>query len=86
MHWENSHGSGSQLVYSSSASTWNFSAGITVSFCPHQKNKVELFYKLRLIMMELIDLRRQLLAGHLTQDQSRDIKRHITVRLDWGNE
>lgn len=60
--------------------------GITVSFCPHQKNKVELFYKLRLIMMELIDLRRQLLAGHLTQDQSRDIKRHITVRLDWGNE
>ncbi|XP_035990632.1 dedicator of cytokinesis protein 3-like [Fundulus heteroclitus] len=37
-------------------------------------------------MMELIDLRRQLLSGHLTQDQSRDVKRHITVRLDWGNE
>uniref|UniRef100_A0A1A8QJ54 Dedicator of cytokinesis 3 n=2 Tax=Nothobranchius TaxID=28779 RepID=A0A1A8QJ54_9TELE len=36
--------------------------------------------------MELIDLRRQLLSGHLTQDQSRDVKRHITVRLDWGNE
>ncbi|XP_051804406.1 dedicator of cytokinesis protein 3-like isoform X1 [Acanthochromis polyacanthus] len=37
-------------------------------------------------MMELMDLRRQLLSGHLTQDQSRDVKRHITVRLDWGNE
>ncbi|MBN3290887.1 DOCK3 protein, partial [Polypterus senegalus] len=37
-------------------------------------------------MNELIDLRRQLLSGHLTQDQVRDVKRHITVRLDWGNE
>uniref|UniRef100_A0A3P8W8S1 Dedicator of cytokinesis 3 n=1 Tax=Cynoglossus semilaevis TaxID=244447 RepID=A0A3P8W8S1_CYNSE len=50
------------------------------------KHKVDLFYKLRHVMMELIDLRRQLLSGHLTQDQSRDVKRHITVRLDWGNE
>lgn len=52
----------------------------------HQKHKVDLFYKVRHVMMELIDLRRQLLSGHLTQDQSRDVKRHITVRLDWGNE
>uniref|UniRef100_A0A3Q4GV87 Dedicator of cytokinesis 3 n=1 Tax=Neolamprologus brichardi TaxID=32507 RepID=A0A3Q4GV87_NEOBR len=51
-----------------------------------QKHKVDLFYKVRHVMMELIDLRRQLLSGHLTQDQSRDVKRHITVRLDWGNE
>uniref|UniRef100_A0AAX7V4S6 Dedicator of cytokinesis 3 n=1 Tax=Astatotilapia calliptera TaxID=8154 RepID=A0AAX7V4S6_ASTCA len=50
------------------------------------KHKVDLFYKVRHVMMELIDLRRQLLSGHLTQDQSRDVKRHITVRLDWGNE
>ncbi len=35
-------------------------------------------------MNELIDLRRQLLSGHLTQDQVREVKRHITVRLDWG--
>ncbi|EAW65137.1 dedicator of cytokinesis 3, isoform CRA_d [Homo sapiens] len=33
-----------------------------------------------------VDLRRQLLSGHLTQDQVREVKRHITVRLDWGNE
>ncbi|KAF3690419.1 Dedicator of cytokinesis protein 3 Modifier of cell adhesion Presenilin-binding protein [Channa argus] len=52
----------------------------------HEKHKVDLFYKVRHVMMELIDLRRQLLSGHLTQDQSRDVKRHITVRLDWGNE
>uniref|UniRef100_A0A3Q4GUY2 Dedicator of cytokinesis 3 n=1 Tax=Neolamprologus brichardi TaxID=32507 RepID=A0A3Q4GUY2_NEOBR len=49
-------------------------------------SQVDLFYKVRHVMMELIDLRRQLLSGHLTQDQSRDVKRHITVRLDWGNE
>ncbi|MGH0154960.1 UNVERIFIED_CONTAM: hypothetical protein FKN15_051224, partial [Acipenser sinensis] len=48
--------------------------------------KVDLFYKLRHVMNELFDLRRQLLSGHLTQDQIRDVKRHITVRLDWGNE
>ncbi|XP_069721913.1 dedicator of cytokinesis protein 3 isoform X3 [Phaenicophaeus curvirostris] len=50
------------------------------------KHKVDLFYKLRHVMNELIDLRRQLLSGHLTQDQVREVKRHLTVRLDWGNE
>uniref|UniRef100_A0A8B9VUI8 Dedicator of cytokinesis 3 n=4 Tax=Neognathae TaxID=8825 RepID=A0A8B9VUI8_9AVES len=47
---------------------------------------VDLFYKLRHVMNELIDLRRQLLSGHLTQDQVREVKRHLTVRLDWGND
>ncbi|XP_053508766.1 dedicator of cytokinesis protein 3 isoform X4 [Ictalurus furcatus] len=50
------------------------------------KHKVDLFYKLRHVMNELIDLRRQMLSGHLTQDQIREVKRHITIRLDWGNE
>ncbi|OCT83253.1 hypothetical protein XELAEV_18025790mg [Xenopus laevis] len=50
------------------------------------KHKVDLFYKLRHVMNEIIDLRRQLLSGHLTQDQLREVKRHLTVRLDWGNE
>ncbi|OCT85677.1 hypothetical protein XELAEV_18023848mg [Xenopus laevis] len=50
------------------------------------KHKVDLFYKLRHVMNEIIDLRRQLLSGHLTQDQVREVKRHLTVRLDWGNE
>uniref|UniRef100_A0A8C3Y9E9 Dedicator of cytokinesis 3 n=1 Tax=Catharus ustulatus TaxID=91951 RepID=A0A8C3Y9E9_CATUS len=50
------------------------------------RHKVDLFYKLRHVMNELIDLRRQLLSGHLTQDQVREVKRHLTVRLDWGNE
>uniref|UniRef100_A0A8C7DKP2 Dedicator of cytokinesis 3 n=1 Tax=Oncorhynchus kisutch TaxID=8019 RepID=A0A8C7DKP2_ONCKI len=50
------------------------------------KHKVDLFYKLRHVMNELFDLRRQMLSGHLTQDQFRDVKKHITVRLDWGNE
>ncbi|XP_047666216.1 dedicator of cytokinesis protein 3 isoform X1 [Tachysurus fulvidraco] len=50
------------------------------------KHKVDLFYKLRHVMNELIDLRRQILSGHLTQDQVREVKRHVTIRLDWGNE
>ncbi|CAB1336119.1 unnamed protein product, partial [Coregonus sp. 'balchen'] len=50
------------------------------------KHKVDLFHKLRHVMNELIDLRRQLIQGQLAQDQTREIKRHITVRLDWGNE
>ncbi|KAJ8358997.1 hypothetical protein SKAU_G00155220, partial [Synaphobranchus kaupii] len=36
------------------------------------KHKVDLFYKLRHVMNELTDLRRQMLSGHLTQDQVRD--------------
>lgn len=59
---------------------------LSCSFFFSQKHKVDLFYKLRHVMNELIDLRRQLLSGHLTQDQVREVKRHITVRLDWGNE
>lgn len=51
-----------------------------------QKHRVELFQKLRQVMTELIDLRRQLISGHMTQEQTREIKRHITLRLDWGNE
>ncbi|XP_054640181.1 dedicator of cytokinesis protein 3-like isoform X2 [Dunckerocampus dactyliophorus] len=50
------------------------------------RHKVELFFKLGHVMSELIDLRRQLLSGQLTHDQNRDIKRHVTARLDWGNE
>ena len=37
-------------------------------------------------MNEILDLRRQVLVGHLTQDRMKDVKRHITARLDWGNE
>ncbi|TTC88574.1 Dedicator of cytokinesis protein 3 [Bagarius yarrelli] len=50
------------------------------------KHRVELFQKLRHVMNELMDLRRQLILGHMTQEQSREVKRHITLRLDWGNE
>ncbi|XP_028302238.1 dedicator of cytokinesis protein 3-like isoform X4 [Gouania willdenowi] len=50
------------------------------------KHRVELFYKLRHVMMELIDLRRKLVSGHMTSEQSRDVRKHVTVRLDWGNE
>uniref|UniRef100_S4RIE1 Dedicator of cytokinesis N-terminal domain-containing protein n=1 Tax=Petromyzon marinus TaxID=7757 RepID=S4RIE1_PETMA len=48
--------------------------------------RLELFYKLRHVMHELLDLRRQIISGHLTLDQVREVKRLITVRLDWGNE
>ena len=63
-----------------------FSLSLSLFLPLSQKHKVDLFYKLRHVMNELIDLRRQMLSGHLTQDQIRDVKRHVTVRLDWGNE
>ncbi|KAF3859551.1 hypothetical protein F7725_021950 [Dissostichus mawsoni] len=37
-------------------------------------------------MNEILDLRRQVLVGSLTHDRMRDVKQHITARLDWGNE
>ncbi|XP_069759916.1 dedicator of cytokinesis protein 4-like isoform X6 [Narcine bancroftii] len=50
------------------------------------KNEGDLFHRLWHVMNELLDLRRQALVGHLTHDRMKDVKRHITARLDWGNE
>nr|XP_014346036.1 PREDICTED: dedicator of cytokinesis protein 4 [Latimeria chalumnae] len=50
------------------------------------KNEGDLFHRLWHVMNEILDLRRQVLVGHLTHDRMKDIKRHITARLDWGNE
>ncbi|XP_073508062.1 dedicator of cytokinesis protein 4 isoform X5 [Phyllobates terribilis] len=50
------------------------------------KNEGDLFHRLGHIMNEILDLRRQVLVGHLTHDRMKDVKRHITARLDWGNE
>ncbi|XP_048404371.1 dedicator of cytokinesis protein 4 isoform X12 [Stegostoma tigrinum] len=50
------------------------------------KNEGDLFHRLWHVMNELLDLRRQVLVGHLTHDRMKDVKRHITARLDWGNE
>ncbi|XP_061418833.1 LOW QUALITY PROTEIN: dedicator of cytokinesis protein 4 [Lethenteron reissneri] len=50
------------------------------------RNHGDLFHRLRHVIQELLDLRRQLLSGVLTQEQIRDVKRHSTARLDWGNE
>lgn len=51
-----------------------------------QRNEGDLFHRLWHIMNEILDLRRQVLVGHLTHDRMKDVKRHITARLDWGNE
>ncbi|XP_023393225.1 dedicator of cytokinesis protein 4 [Pteropus vampyrus] len=50
------------------------------------RNEGDLFHRLWHIMNEVLDLRRQVLLGHLTHDRTKDVKRHITARLDWGNE
>uniref|UniRef100_A0A671Y949 Dedicator of cytokinesis 4b n=1 Tax=Sparus aurata TaxID=8175 RepID=A0A671Y949_SPAAU len=50
------------------------------------KNEGDLFHRLWHVMNEILDLRRQVLVGHLTHDRMRDVKQHITARLDWGNE
>ncbi|KAK7798702.1 hypothetical protein U0070_000354 [Myodes glareolus] len=55
--------------------------------CEEQRrNEGDLFHRLWHIMNEILDLRRQVLVGHLTHDRMKDVKRHITARLDWGNE
>ncbi|XP_033610429.1 dedicator of cytokinesis protein 3 isoform X2 [Cryptotermes secundus] len=43
------------------------------------------FCTLRKVMRELLDWRRQLLTGTLTQDQMRELKLKITSKIDWGN-
>ncbi|CAB1345727.1 unnamed protein product [Coregonus sp. 'balchen'] len=51
-----------------------------------KKNEGDLFHRLWHVMNEILDLRRQVLVGHLTNDRMKDVKQHITARLDWGNE
>ncbi|XP_063227619.1 dedicator of cytokinesis protein 3 [Bacillus rossius redtenbacheri] len=43
------------------------------------------FSTLRKVMRELLDWRRQLLTGTLTQDHTRELKLKITSKIDWGN-
>ncbi|XP_057701081.1 dedicator of cytokinesis protein 3-like isoform X2 [Corythoichthys intestinalis] len=50
------------------------------------KDKVDLFLKVAHVMSELMELRRQLTVSQLTPEQKGDVKRHVTARLDWGNE
>lgn len=41
--------------------------------------------RIRTVMLDLIDCRRQLIAGTLTLDQAKDLKQRITAKIDWGN-
>ncbi|XP_051933125.1 dedicator of cytokinesis protein 3-like isoform X3 [Hippocampus zosterae] len=52
------------------------------------RHKVDLFFRVAHVMSELMELRRQLTTTttQLTEQHERDIKRHMTARLDWGNE
>ncbi|XP_015108826.1 dedicator of cytokinesis protein 3 isoform X1 [Diachasma alloeum] len=43
------------------------------------------FNTLRKVMRELLEWRRQLLAGTLTTDQTRELKLRIINKVDWGN-
>ena len=37
------------------------------------------------VMHELLDRRRQLITGTLTQDQTRELRLKVTAKIDWGN-
>ncbi|KAF0291701.1 Dedicator of cytokinesis protein 1 [Amphibalanus amphitrite] len=37
------------------------------------------------VMHELLDWRRQLITGTLTQDQTRELRLRATAKVDWGN-
>ncbi|GLH11491.1 SFRICE_024883 [Gryllus bimaculatus] len=43
------------------------------------------FSALRKVMREMLDWRRQLLTGTLTQDQTRELQIRLTAKIDWGN-
>ncbi|XP_065212165.1 dedicator of cytokinesis protein 3 isoform X2 [Planococcus citri] len=49
------------------------------------ERKTYKFVTLRKVMRELLDWRRQLLTGTLTQDQTRELKLRITSQIDYGN-
>ena len=50
-----------------------------------QDRKREKFTIIRNLMLDLMELRKQLLSGTLTQDQSKETKRRLTRKVDWGN-
>ncbi|KTG32872.1 hypothetical protein cypCar_00003947 [Cyprinus carpio] len=52
----------------------------------YMRNEGDLFHRLWHVMNEILELRQQVLVGHLTHDRLSDIKQHITARLDWGND
>ncbi|XP_050437512.1 dedicator of cytokinesis protein 3 isoform X2 [Adelges cooleyi] len=43
------------------------------------------FITLRKVMRELLEWRKQLLTGTLTQDQTKELKIKIAAKIDWGN-
>lgn len=64
----------------------NISLTHILSLSLSQRNEGDLFHRLWHVMNEILELRQQVLVGHLTHDRLSDIKQHITARLDWGNE
>nr|CAD7460978.1 unnamed protein product [Timema tahoe] len=52
---------------------------------PSQDRETYKFSTLSKVMRELLEWRRQLLTGTLTQDHMREFKLKITSKIDWGN-
>lgn len=50
-----------------------------------QERETYKFQTVRKVMRDLVDWRRQLLTGTLTQDQTRELKLKVTAKIDWGN-
>ncbi|XP_022099388.1 dedicator of cytokinesis protein 3-like isoform X2 [Acanthaster planci] len=51
-----------------------------------RKYTIWLFKEVRKVMLELIDLRRQLMSGQLPQEPAREVRIQIAKRMDWGNQ
>ncbi|GIY19726.1 dedicator of cytokinesis protein 3 [Caerostris extrusa] len=49
------------------------------------RREISLFQRLLAVMRDLIEWRRQLITGTITQDQIRELKSQITGKIDWGN-
>ncbi|XP_076362645.1 dedicator of cytokinesis protein 3-like isoform X4 [Tachypleus tridentatus] len=49
------------------------------------RRELTLVSQLQGVMWDLMEWRRQIIAGTLTQDQIREVKIKITAKIDWGN-
>jgi dedicator of cytokinesis protein 3 len=52
---------------------------------PFQQREHYKFETVGKVMRDLLEWRRQLVSGTLTQDQTRELKMKIIAKIDWGN-
>ena len=47
---------------------------------------MEVFRTIRDVMLDLVELRKELLSPALTSERQHDVKAQIVSKIDWGNK